>query len=96
MAKFTFKKDAPATGLASMLDYGSGEIKLDGKICGFYQGKSYDRFEVWFSVKDDAMQCGWRNVKLKKEFPGEPELRAWVKEHTEDICKVLELHFRGE
>lgn len=96
MKKFTFKKYPRPTGLAAVGFKRGGKINLNKRECGFYREKDWDQFEVWFAVKSKEEKCGWKNIRLKKEFKGEEECRAWIQQNTEKILELLDLHFYDE
>ena len=91
--KFTFKKYPMETGIAAVGHRYGGEIKLKGKLCGFYQENSIHQFEIWFHIKSEKAVGSFLNRRLTAKFETEKTCREWLIENTDAIIAKVKLHF---
>lgn len=101
--KLTFKKQAPATGLARVtLPEPDTYIKLDGKIVGSIFAPHYTdpdrRWRIRLMVEktnelnDGNPNCTWMSVILKARFNDEQRARSFFREKLEQIQRTYRLH----
>ena len=97
--RITFKKDAPATGLATGRP--DTKIKVDKLVVGYIAAPSWRTKDNLWSIhlavvkektEDDPAPFRW--IVVKKRFSSEPEAREFVKGHLSSIVgeRNLELH----
>lgn len=99
MAKFSFKKQPPATGLMGVgAPYPSTDIKYGGKVVGTIVAptwKSKGRgWRVQLAVKQDA-HPGWGWRFLSREFDSEPEARTYLQENAVNLVALGLYQFEG-
>ncbi len=98
MAKFTFKLDKAATGLAAVANSNqSADIKLKRKICGRIKAPNWatkdNKYCCLFTVKSEESHCGWEWITLKHRADSMEDMKAWLQENTDAIVSHYELHF---
>ena len=98
MMKFTFKKEAPTTGLAGVGNpYPDTAIKLKKKVVGQIIAPTWQttdhKWRVGFMVEAETGRWDWRF--LKQRFDTEPEVRIWLNERIEKLI-ALGLHSEEE
>lgn len=95
MAKLTFKKDKPQTGLMTVgHPYLPTSIKLDGMLIGTIYPPNYQKqhWEIGLIVSQTGGNCPWGWLSLKRKYDSEPEARQFIKDNLETIRKKYDLH----
>lgn len=96
--KFTFKKEARETGLATVArPEPDTRIKLKGKEVGMilapHAFSRDDKWEVWFIIDDTSGgNSDWKWTVLKKRFDTEPEAREWLQARRAAILNQFAIH----
>ncbi len=98
MAKFTFKLDKEATGLAAVVNSNqSADIKLKRKVCGRIQAPNWatkdNKYGCSFMVKTSDKSCGWKWVTLKYRADSMEDMKVWLQDNTDAIISRYELRF---
>lgn len=89
MSKFTFKKDAPMTGLAGVgYPYRSVDVKLDKKVVGAIHAPNWTSDGMWWTVGLKVMKtpaqlekdpnCPWRWAFFSQRHSTEQAARDWL------------------
>lgn len=94
MAKFTFKRQPKATGLARIANpYSSVDVKYKGKTMGIINPPSvHGKEHVWsagFSIKTEK---NWKWLFFKKTFQTEKEAREFFQEQI-GFLLMQDLHY---
>lgn len=94
MAKFTFKRQPKATGLARIdKPYSSVDVKYKGKMMGVIAPPSIHSKEyVWtarFTVKDGN---SWKWLTFKRRFETEQDARDFFQDQIEFLL-MQDLHY---
>lgn len=107
MTKFTFKKQPPTTGLASVAKpYPDTDIKYNKKKCGYISapsrfGRHPDHWNICLMVLRDGPvteeePCEWRWAFLKGLFDTEGEAREFLIKNQEIILQKYSLHYQED
>jgi hypothetical protein len=106
MSKFTFKKDAPMTGLAGVgYPYSSVDVKLGGKVVGMIHAPNWQTDGMYWQVGlkvvktsaelEKEPSCPWRWAFFSQRHFNEQAARDWLLNNQEALLKKYTL-WKGE